>query len=50
MIKQELDDSSDCIMLSDVSFTGAAPLEFRVRQGAGGKMIIDHIEFVRVGK
>jgi len=38
------------VTLNDVSITGAAPLEFRVRQGAGGKIIIDHIEFVRVSK
>lgn len=50
LIQQVLERSSDAVTLNDVSITGAAPLEFRVRQGAGGKIIIDHIEFVRVSK
>ncbi|MBQ8815119.1 MAG: hypothetical protein IJZ85_11580 [Lachnospiraceae bacterium] len=50
LIQQALDSSLTFVTLDDVSFTGSAPLEFRVRQGAGGKMIIDRIEFVRVSK
>lgn len=50
LVQTVLDGSSNIALLDNVSITGSAPLEFRVRQGAGGKIIIDHIEFVRVSE